>query len=523
MLSAGIVPVRASVLSPGGDLDRKRDLTVLFAAGLLLATRCARAQTAPEIALETLMTGLAQPTAIAHAGDARLFLTLQRGRVIVFENGAIRATPFLDVMPLVSCCGERGLLGLAFHPRYAENGLFFVNYTNTGGNTVVARYRVSAADPNVADASSGVTLLVIAQPFANHNGGHLAFGPDGYLYIGMGDGGSANDPMCNAQRDDTLLGKMLRIDVDASVATPPFYGIPPDNPFAAPGGARDEIWAKGLRNPWRYSFDRATGDLYIGDVGQGVSEEIDLQRAGTPGGLNYGWKVMEGTRCGSGGTSGCPQGTPACTGPGATIPGFTEPILQYTHGSGDCSVTGGYVYRGRLFPALLGIYFYADYCSGRIWGGRWVPLLGTFHPQLFSARAAGVTTFGEDISGELYLATEAGVFARVVDLNPMAPTVTTLEPGSGAARGGDVVVLTGSGFATGAVVTFGGVPGTDVAVLDSIATRLRVVTPAHAAGAVDVVVTNPDGRSVTVAAGYTFLPLTRVTPSRVPPRTVTRP
>ena len=260
-----------------------------------------------------------------------------------------------------------------------------MNYTNTAGNTVVARYRVSTGDPNVADPSSAVTLLTIAQPFANHNGGHLAFGPDGYLYIGMGDGGSANDPMCNAQRDDTLLGKMLRIDVDANVATPPFYGIPPDNPFAAPGGARDEIWAKGLRNPWRYSFDRATGDLYIGDVGQGVQEEIDLQRAGTPGGLNYGWKVKEGFSCGSGGTSGCPQGTPACTDPGATIPGFREPILVYAHGSGDCSVTGGYVYRGRLFPALLGLYFYADYCSGRIWGLRWVPLLGTFHPQLFSA------------------------------------------------------------------------------------------------------------------------------------------
>ncbi len=484
-------------------------------AGLLASARCARAQGVPEIALEPLVTGLAQPTAIAHAGDARLFLTLQRGRIVVFENGAVRSTAFLDVTPLVSCCGERGLLGLAFHPRYPENGFFFVNYTNTVGNTVVARYRVSSVDSNVADPSSGVTLLTIAQPFANHNGGHLAFGPDGYLYVGMGDGGSANDPMCAGQRDDTLLGKMLRIDVDANAGASPFYGIPPDNPFAAPGGARDEIWAKGLRNPWRYSFDRATGDLYIGDVGQGSREEIDFQAAGSAGGENYGWKMMEGTLC-TGGTSGCPAGVPACNAPSLTLP-----ILEYTHSSGDCSVTGGYVYRGRLYPRLAGTYFYGDYCTGKIWGATRNG--GAWTTRLFAQRASNVTTFGEDAAGELYLATEAGVLARVADSNPMAPTVTALEPSSGSARGGDVVVLTGSGFATGAVVTFGGAPCTDVAVLDSIATRLRAVTPAHAAGSVDVVVTNPDGRSVTVANGYTFTPPARVSPPLRPARTITRP
>ncbi|HVE65488.1 MAG TPA: PQQ-dependent sugar dehydrogenase [Thermoanaerobaculia bacterium] len=469
----------------------------------------------PEIALEPLSTGLAQPTAIAHAGDARLFLTLQRGRIVVFERGAVRPTAFLDVTPLVSCCGERGLLGLAFHPRYGENGLFFVNYTNTAGNTVVARYRVSAADPNVANPSSAVTLLTIDQPFANHNGGHLAFGPDGYLYIGMGDGGAANDPMCAGQRDDTLLGKMLRIDVDASAGAPPFYGIPPDNPFAAAGGPRDEIWAKGLRNPWRFSFDRATGDLYIGDVGQGSREEIDFQAAGSPGGENYAWKMMEGTLC-NGGTSGCPSAVPACNGPA-----LTPPILEYSHSSGDCSVTGGYVYRGRLYPRLTGTYFYGDYCSGRIWGGTRSGAVWT--ARLFAQRASNLTTFGEDAAGELYLATEGGVLARVVDANPMAPAVTAVEPGAGSARGGDVVVLTGSGFATGAVVTFGGVAATDVAVLDSIGTRLRVVTPAHATGPVDVVVTNPDGRSVTVANAYTFTPLSLVAPPPRPARTITRP
>ena len=492
-----------------------RRLTAILAAGLLCATRCVRAQTAPEIALQPLATGLAQPTAVTHAGDARLFLTLQEGRIVVFESGSVRPTPFLNIEPLVGCCGERGLLGLAFHPRYAENGLFFVNYTNTAGNTVIARYRVSANDSNAADPSSAVTLLTIAQPFSNHNGGHLAFGPDGYLYIGMGDGGSANDPMCTAQRDDTLLGKMLRIDVDASSGASPFYGVPPDNPFAAPGGARDEIWAKGLRNPWRYSFDRATGDLYIGDVGQNAREEIDFQPAGSAGGENYGWKMMEGTLC-TGGTLGCAIGIPACNAPGLTLP-----ILEYPHSSGDCSVTGGYVYRGRLYPRLTGTYFYGDYCTGKIWGASRNGSAWT--TWLLAPRASNLTTFGEDAAGELYLATQAGVLARVVDANPMAPTVMNLEPASGSARGGDVVVLTGSGFATGATVTFAGVPGSDVAVLDSIATRLSVVAPAHAAGTVDVVVTNPDGRSVTVAAGYTFVPVARVTPPPGAPRTVTRP
>jgi glucose/arabinose dehydrogenase len=213
---------------------------------------------------------------------------------------------------------------------------------------VIARYRVSS-DPGAADSSSGVTLLTIPQPFANHNGGQLAFGPDGYLYVGMGDGGSANDPMCNGQRDETLLGKILRIDVDANVNSAPFYGIPPDNPFAAPGGPRDEIWAKGLRNPWRFSFDRLTGDLYIGDVGQGAREEVDFQAAGGVGSHNYGWKVMEGTQCGGGGTSGCPSGTPACN-----SPALTPPIVEYSHAAGDCSITGGYGDRGPSIPALGG-------------------------------------------------------------------------------------------------------------------------------------------------------------------------
>jgi glucose/arabinose dehydrogenase len=462
----------------------------------------------PEIALETLATGLTQPTSIAHAGDARIFLTLQNGQVVAFEGGHVRAPAFLDIRALVGCCGERGLLGLAFHPQYSENGFFFVDYTNTAGDTVIARYRVSS-DPGAADSSSGVTLLTIPQPFANHNGGQLAFGPDGYLYVGMGDGGSANDPMCNGQRDESLLGKILRIDVDANAGSAPFYGIPPDNPFAAPGGARDEIWAKGLRNPWRFSFDRSTGDLFIGDVGQSAREEIDFQAAGAPGGRNYGWKVMEGTICGGGGTSGCPGGVPACNSPVLTLP-----ILEYSHSGGDCSVTGGFVYRGWQFPGLVGTYLYGDYCTGKIWGAT--SAAGSWSSRLFTRRAPNLTTFGEDASGELYLATENGLFARVVDANPTAPTLLSVDSASGSVRGGEIVVLTGSGFFTGAVVTFGGVPGTDVAVLDSTSTRLSVVTPAHPAGAVDVRVTNADGRSATLSGGYVFEPLGRVSRVRSP-------
>jgi hypothetical protein len=426
----------------------------------------------------------------------------------------VLATSFLDIRSLVGCCGERGLLGLAFHPHYSENGFFFVDYTNTAGDTVIARYRVSS-DPAVADSSSGVTLLTIPQPFANHNGGQLAFGPDGYLYVGMGDGGSANDPMCNGQRDESLLGKILRIDVDANASSPPFYGIPPDNPFAAPGGARDEIWAKGLRNPWRFSFDRSTGDLFIGDVGQGAREEIDFQAAGSPGGRNYGWKVMEGTICGGGGTSGCPTGVPACNSPVLALP-----ILEYSHSAGDCSVTGGYVYRGRQFPQLAGTYLYGDYCTGKIWGAT--SAAGAWSARLFGQRASNLTTFGEDASGELYLATENGLFARIVDANPTAPTLTSIDPASGPVRGGDVVVLTGSGFFTGVRVDFGGVPGTDVAVLDSTSTRLRVVTPAHAAGTVEVVVNNANGKSATLSAGYVFEAVGRVSPRPRATRTLIR-
>jgi glucose/arabinose dehydrogenase len=387
-------------------------LSVAGAAPMAQRGEDPAAVAAAEIVLESLASGIGPITSIANAGDSRLFVAVQTGRVMIFSGGQIQPAAFLDVTSLISCCGERGLLGLAFHPRFAENRFFFVDYTNTAGDTVIARFQASAANPNAADPASRVTLLTIAQPFANHNGGQLQFGPDGYLYIGMGDGGSANDPFCNAQRDDTLLGKLLRIDVDQNVSSSPFYGIPPTNPFAGPGAPLDEIWAKGLRNPWRFSFDRLTGDLYIADVGQSAREEIDFQPRSSPGGENYGWKIMEGSLCGIGGSSGCPFGVPAC---GSAV--FKVPLYEYAHaGASNCTgtVIGGYVYRGASYPQLSGIYFYGDYCFGWLFGNG--SMLAPNVPQL--------TTFGEDASGEIYLGTETGRLYRIAAAGPPAPTPT---------------------------------------------------------------------------------------------------
>jgi glucose/arabinose dehydrogenase len=292
--------------------------------------------------------------------------------------------PFLDIVGEVdSQHTEQGLLGLAFHPDYAKNGLFFVNYIDLSGNTVIVRFHVSADDPNRADPTSELDLLHVEQPYANHNGGGLAFGPDSYLYIGLGDGGSGGDPAGNGQNLQTLLGKMLRIDVDHGEA----YAIPSDNPFAN-GGGLPEIWAYGLRNPWRFSFDRLTGDLFIADVGQDAWEELDVIPAGTPGGMNFGWNYYEGNH---------PYKNQPPSGEG-----FTFPAAEYSHTEG-CSVTGGYFLRGADLPEWQGIYFYGDYCSGTIWGlardgqGNWQA------KNLFSS-AFQITTFGMDEAGEIYLA-----------------------------------------------------------------------------------------------------------------------
>jgi glucose/arabinose dehydrogenase len=291
---------------------------------------------------------------------------------------------FLDITPLVGSGGsEQGLLGMAFHPRYVSNRHFYVNYTDTNGDTVVARYTVTD-DRTRADPTTASVVLRIAQPASTHNGGLLLFGPDGYLYIGMGDGGGDSDLFGNAQNGQSLLGKVLRIDIDS--AQP--YAVPPDNPFVGVSGMRPEIWALGLRNPWRYSFDRATGDLYIADVGQAGYEEVNLQRASSRGGENYGWPRMEGMHC-------YPE-TAACDRTGLQLP-----IAAYTHSLG-CAVTGGYVYRGAAYPYLRGLYLFSDICSGRIWSlhqqadGSWLQT-----ERL--ATSIAVSSFGEDEAGELYI------------------------------------------------------------------------------------------------------------------------
>ncbi len=347
--------------------------------------------------LQAAATGLDQPLFVTHAGDgsARLFIVEKVGQIRIVQDGELLDAPFLDIHDRVRSQGsEQGLLGLAFAPDYAETGYFFVNYSDADGNTVIARFQAQADNPNVVDADSEVAILQILQPASNHNGGMLAFGPDGYLYIGMGDGGASFDRFDNGQNPATLLGKMLRIDVTSDPSAP--YLIPPDNPWVGEeaGGdpVRDEIWAFGLRNPWRFSFDRQTQDLWIGDVGQNQYEEIDFTPAGSPGGLNYGWPIMEGASCVQG---------DACD-----REGLEQPILVYDH-SGHCSVTGGYVYRGSAYPGLEGTYFYGDYCSGTIWAAR-ADGQGGWQNVLVQKNDGMISSFGEDEAGELYLADIAG-------------------------------------------------------------------------------------------------------------------
>jgi len=342
------------------------------------------AASAQELRLAPVASGLRQPTDIQAAGDrsGRLFLAQQHGVIRVWKDGALLPVPFLDIQNRTVAGGERGLLGLAFPPGFEIKQYFYVNYTDLAGDTVIARYRVSA-DPNVADAASEEVLLHLDQPFANHNGGQLRFGPDAYLYIGMGDGGSANDPLNNAQNPQVLLGKMLRVDTESE---PGRINIPPGNPFLNVPGHRPEIWALGLRNPWRFSFDRATGDLWIADVGQNRAEEVNFQPASSRGGENYGWAVTEGL---------------GCLRAGCSAAGITLPVLDYGRSDG-CSVSGGHVYRGRNSASLRGMYLYGDYCSGKIWGVRreadaWVN-------RLLLDSDLTISTFGEDENGEVYVA-----------------------------------------------------------------------------------------------------------------------
>ncbi|MCG8461294.1 MAG: PQQ-dependent sugar dehydrogenase, partial [Holophagales bacterium] len=357
-----------------------------------------------QLALDPLVSGLSDQVFIASAGDERLFLVDKAGVIRIWNGSELLATPFLDIGSLTSFGFEQGLLSMAFHPSYAKNGRFYVFYSDVADEPVIARYEVSAADPNRADPASGVILRTFAH-FGGHYGGQLQFGPDGFLYFAIGDGGQQEDPACRAQNLGLYQGKMMRIDVDQSVDTPPYHGIPADNPFVGPGDPPDEVWAIGFRNPWRFSFDRATGDLFIADVGQFVREEVSRQPASSPGGENYGWKVMEGTSCFDPDPldPDCPVGTPSCF-----DPGFTPPILEYGHGSGDCSITGGYVYRGVAIPALQGHYLYGDWCSGNLWAAR--PEGPSWTPRLLAISLPAITTFGEGADGELYLTNGSTVY-----------------------------------------------------------------------------------------------------------------
>jgi glucose/arabinose dehydrogenase len=344
------------------------------------------------VRLVEVASGLDQPLFVtAPPGDPRVFVVEQPGRVRIIQNGQLLATPFLDVSSIITSGGERGLLSIAFHPHYSANGFFYVDYTDRNGDTRVVRYHVSA-DPNRADPASAQVVLGQAQPYANHNGGLLVFGPDGKLYVGLGDGGSGGDPQGNGQNLATLLGKILRIDVDAGQP----YAIPADNPFAGQAGKRGEIWIYGVRNPWRFSFDSQAGLFYVADVGQNAWEEVDVVPANR-GGLNFGWNLMEGTHCYS--ASSC------------SSTGLTLPVLEYGHDDG-CSITGGYVYRGSAIPAVRGHYFYSDYCNGWIRSFRWDGTQAADRRQWDVGSLGNVTSFGEDASHELYVTTSNGRVLR---------------------------------------------------------------------------------------------------------------
>ena len=338
------------------------------------------------ITVTPLVTGLAEPVDITHANDesSRLFIVERPGRILIWDGSTLLATPFLDISQLTSNDGERGLLGMAFHPDYTNNGHFFVHYTDLSGDTVVARYTVST-DDNIAEPDSGQIILQVSQPASNHNGGQIRFGPDGFFYIALGDGGFGGDPDNNGQNLNTLLGKLLRINVDGGLP----YGIPENNPFIDLPESRPEIWAYGLRNPWRFSFDRVTGDLFIADVGQGGFEEVNFQAALSTGGENYGWRLMEGNSCFNP-TTGCNAGN------------LSLPVIVYDHAVGQ-SITGGYRYRGRLYPSLEGAYVYGDFITGKIFTAKRLSD-GTWDSAEAADTGLRISTFGEDEQGELYLA-----------------------------------------------------------------------------------------------------------------------
>jgi glucose/arabinose dehydrogenase len=346
------------------------------------------------VVVREIVSGLSDPLYLtAPAGDARLFIVEKIGRIRIVKDGQLLATPFLDIRPNLTSGGERGLLSMAFHPQYAQNGFFYINYTDANGDTRIDRYRVSA-DADRADPASMKQILFIDQPYSNHNGGHVVFGPDGMLYIPTGDGGAGGDPQGNGQNLQSLLGKILRIDVDHGDP----YAIPADNPLVnAPGAQRREVWAWGMRNPWRIAFDPSASLLYVADVGQNQWEEIDVVPASAAG-LNYGWNIMEGTHC---------YNATSCD-----MANLVQPVLEYSHGDG-CSVTGGFVYRGAAIPALSGHYFYADYCEGWVRSFRYANGAVTDKRTYDFAGLGNVLSFGRDAAGEMYVLSANGKVFKI--------------------------------------------------------------------------------------------------------------
>ena len=398
ILGAILVPILGSQLTLAGDPGALTASTDRAVTQVAATEPTAFVPGNIRLSFARIAGGLSSPVFITHSGDSngRLFIVEQTGRIRVIRKGVLRSAPFLDLGSKISTGGERGLLGLAFHPDYGRNRKFYVNYTDHNGDTVVAQYLRSSTNANLADATTAKLVIRIPQPYSNHNGGMLAFGPDGYLYVGMGDGGDAGDPGNRAQSLSSLLGKILRLNVNTRRA----YGIPPTNPYVGKRGY-DLIWSFGLRNPWRFSFDRLTGDLWIGDVGQSRYEEIDRSLAPNAGrAANYGWRQLEGNACYNPATD-CRR------------KGMTMPLAVYGHDVG-CSVTGGYVYRGTTYPDLKGVYLFGDYCSGRIWG---VDAAGpsTQTAVQLANTATLASSFGEDQAGNIYLVDHAGEIWMIQD------------------------------------------------------------------------------------------------------------
>ncbi len=463
-----------------------KTLTLLF---VLLISACASAQN-PNIQLQPVTTGLSSPLLATNAHDSsnRLFIIERGGKIKVLQPDATTTTDFLDITTKVLSGGEQGLLGLAFHPKYKTNRKFYVNYTRrTDGATVVSEFQAAANNRNVADTTERI-LLTIAQPFSNHNGGMSEFGPDGFLYIGMGDGGSGNDPGNRAQNVNELLGKMLRIDVDRTEGALQ-YAIPADNPFAGATTGRDEIFAVGVRNPWRWSFDRLSGQLYAGDVGQNAREWIHIIERGK----NYGWATWEGSRC----NTSKPPGSPECT----ALP-LIQPFFEYDHSGGRCSITGGYVYRGARGTLAQGAYLYGDYCTGEIWqylNGQ---------NSLVQDTAINISSFGEDESGELYVCDlGGGRVLRVV--NSTSPrnlgTVDGAAYNKEAGIAPEAIASTfGTGLANGEFAATPGLPlptnlgGTTVTIRDS--KGVERLAPLFYAGAQQINFQVPTGTAANYGA-----------------------